>query len=827
MRLPASRTRIFMAARKQYERYYMKNAFTGLMLYLQKMKNVKTYYQEKLTRKAFLYVKHSSAQKLYLRKSLEQACGQKYSKKVSESWVAWKAHYIRHKNEMSTLKGLRDAKESTTIKRFWQMWQKRFHAIRREKGCNDVAVEHCSLFLQQKALQALVQNVAKSRKKQERLLKAHWFFYNNRTCIMFDKWKSVTAKKSKLRRLSSKRMRRIHTSVKEKFFDQWFELYSDQVVSREAFLRVQASKFFRWLHAIVELGNLRRQQAEELAEKQTKNRVLKMLKAWRAHTTQRACEHNKNNEKYMTFLASIERRCFYAFKKRVHKHRHLGEALSRWQQDRSTSLLTKCMQALHTMTQTKQRYYALSKKIASNHMRWTAFQVFSTLHRFVRKRLTLSQRSANYRNAKARVTASHYFKQMVIRFQEQTSLNAKALNYWSKRTSKKTFKALTDNKSKAEPVRTRVREAELVKYKKSLQVHFENWRAYLASQRRSRELSALARMHRRNKVYVKFFQSVRRKISSHSGYTNKVVELKKLMLRVFYERWTREFWFSRAAKDLRSSRDATIKRISFSHLKSLQVRRQHLLKLQENKKSSLLQNSWKKMRQLYLIKCRDSRKAETALTHYKTTLLTKTIVILINNCERKKRELHKIINLCKKRALHMKRVFWDILNIKRQKRYYTNMLIKQLHERLYHPKIRVYFTKFMEGIHLERTKTKMLHLAEQARKETLLYLGLQGLKLNIVQSQQNLAIARDFRGNVARGVLMKAFFCWKFTTRENQALQEKIELLQCGIQRQRAKQVFRRYSITPNLALISTLPRFTKFCQEKAEYRQYLTALLM
>ena len=161
-------------------------------------------------------------------------------------------------------------------------------------------------------------------------------------------------------------------------------------------------------------------------------------------------------------------------------------------------------------------------------------------------------------------------------------------------------------------------------------------------------------------------------------------------------------------------------------------------------------------------------------------------------CGNRKKQIMKLIHFRKKQSLRIKKVFFDILNIKRQKRYFMQMLLKQAQVRLNPLRLRIYFAKFVEGIFLVKTKNKLISLALKARMCRVQALAFSVLKKNLQTMYNKTNDAEVLVERRARALLMKSFFCWKFTTRDKNILVAKTDLLATELKKKKLKGAFRK-----------------------------------
>lgn len=381
----------------------------------------------------------------------------------------------------------------------------------------------------------------------------------------------------------------------------------------------------------------------------------------------------------------------------------------------------------------------------------------------------------------------------------------RAMRYWRDSLKKKVFTELLKLKKDGAPTRQKFNRYLNTKHDKVTKNYFSLWKQHMTRRRLSRTKTELAHQHLRTKICNAFFEIMKVKIDESRNNKEKLYNVKSMLQGVYYTRWRQAFMHAQAVKHLTEQGNHALLAKYFGKLKQKQQLKARAASYQSIKNHNTLKKTWIIIRSQYKLRTREHAKFAEACTHHELNLLTKGIYSLKDNYHTKKLEFRKLVTFHKKRSLYIKRFFMDVLNIKRQKRYYVDMLLKQFNEKLKPIKSRFYFTKFMEGIFLQRSKKRMLQLAIQAREERTLERTFEALKQNYYNYQQQLENADFLHDRHYAALMMKCFFCWKFSTRDKKVLMERSVLLVNELNKNKIRSVFRRYSLFPALTEIFVL----------------------
>ena len=367
-----------------------------------------------------------------------------------------------------------------------------------------------------------------------------------------------------------------------------------------------------------------------------------------------------------------------------------------------------------------------------------------------------------------------------------------AQKYYFIKIGRKFFTELLQAKTASEPIMRFVKSKIKAKQTLILRKRFDLWRRFCLENKRKRISKNAALSLHRETLYAAFFDVLKKKTENHRGPKAKVPELKGLVKRRFFKQWLEAYGTRRITKIVTGWRRKLLLQKCFRELKRFHGLKKRFYQYQMSKAHACVKKTWGIMRSVFHARMSEQEQLDKAGRYYRMNLLTKALFGLTGACEKRKTEITKLILFRKKSGMKVKRVFFDILNIKRKKAYYVQMLLKQIELRMNPLKLRTYFNKFMEGIFLRKTKKKLISLALKARMTRIQALVFAILKRNVQCTYQKYNEAIELNQRRSRALLMKSFFCWKFSARDKKALAGKTSLLAEELNKKKMKGVFRR-----------------------------------
>lgn len=404
----------------------------------------------------------------------------------------------------------------------------------------------------------------------------------------------------------------------------------------------------------------------------------------------------------------------------------------------------------------------------------------------------LAKLKEDYEKSKEYSIKAHYWSLAVIFFRAQIQKQIQAAEFWQKSVLHKAFVMLLELRNAADPKKQRIDTYCATKDYKALKSCFNLFKNYCGIKFASRKVQKFAKNHFIQRIYSAFFAVVKQKLQKRSAYSAKVQSVKLMIQRTFYKQWHEALSKLQIIKYLKAKAERSLLKLCFSQLRKRQQLRAVARFYGYNHNKLILRNAWSIYRTEYQVLQDENKKDKEACLHYDTTLLLKSLYIFKKNYEKRKTNFKKIGTLQKKRFNHIKRVFFDVLCIKKQKRFYTQVLLQHLDERLYHLRMKNHFVRFIEGVSISKSEKKLYSEANQAYEYKIKVNAFMKLKKNCEDTQANLIEADLQHERHCKALLVKSFFYWKFSTREKQALISKALSLRDGINKRRKENCFKR-----------------------------------
>lgn len=385
LRIPKSRFHLLEKANKQLNSHLLMRAFANMKLLLEKMRNLRVYYKERVVRKSFLYLKHRSIKKKALRNNFDDLMVERSLERINKYWQTWKAKHITTRGIASKLNNLTLQKNEDQLNKAWDKWRKNFLAAQREKNSLTTAINHRALNTKLKCFNILFDRITDKSAKHKRLLKSQSFYYNNHVGRMFDAWRDFAEKKLHQKYILEQKLKQTQKQNRLLYFEEWFNLYSEVTVGRQAFSMIQGKKMFAWLRGITEYSINQKALAEKHLERHQKSYLRTIIKAWSTYTSQRVRTKGKFFNLYKDWMILKKRKYFMLFKKRTSKKLKLTDAYETSKFSLQQKILLKCFKSLESYKNFMISLREKSEKIQRRRAKLTRKVMFYALKRFTTK----------------------------------------------------------------------------------------------------------------------------------------------------------------------------------------------------------------------------------------------------------------------------------------------------------------------------------------------------------------------------------------------------------------------------------------------------------
>lgn len=381
---------------------------------------------------------------------------------------------------------------------------------------------------------------------------------------------------------------------------------------------------------------------------------------------------------------------------------------------------------------------------------------------------------------------------MIMQYKKISENEKIANNFHYKTTLKRVFSRLIDQRQSARPLYSLVSSYIQQKNLDILSKYLQLWRQdhLLTKQRKLNELIAFQAYYKNR--YAAFFRALKLKIEEKRFYSKHTKQVQLFHTRAFFTRWRKELENVQVSKAFVQKRTKKILKKYFNGLKKFFKLKALRTAYETNKSNAMKKKTWNFLRETYRTRNIQYKLLEQADRCYSLNLMQKGIKALSCYYQRKRDLLKKMIAFRKKRALHIKQIFLDIIHFKKEKTVQRGIIVKKFQQRYHLQKLRSAFSIFNQGIYLSRSRKQMLELAVQSREYRLKSQVFGALKNNLGGFWEKLDQADLVQAQRSQSSLMKCFFSWKFFAREKAELAIKQDQLRDYLERKQKSLVFKR-----------------------------------
>lgn len=384
LRIPPSREKVLWKVELQLERYIMRKSFSAMKIFLEKMRNLRDYYKEKVVRKVFLHVKHRAIKQQTLKFNFEDLTAAQKAQRLNKTWKDWKSYHIAKRDRLEKLNEFQSEKNRACLSYAWIYWRREYESLRRDKDTISTAVEHWSFSLKNKVLTAIINRIANNREKHTQRIKVRSFIYNYKTARVFTAWKHYTAKKAQQFELLDEKLAQWGKRTKIQCFVGWFDLFNEINIGKQAFFHVQGKKMFRWLHMVVEYNRQVDERIETFITKWESRNRKRVLAGWYKYTATHSKTRQREDDVHKQIALAIKKKWFRAYKQRVTEKIRLRASYDSLFANQRRKQLTRCFRTLRLNTNKKQAYRAITQHIRCNHARLVIKTLIQALYKFTK-----------------------------------------------------------------------------------------------------------------------------------------------------------------------------------------------------------------------------------------------------------------------------------------------------------------------------------------------------------------------------------------------------------------------------------------------------------